>query len=325
MARHRNVRGYNYDEDFEDDDLYGHSVEDDYCISPSTAAQFIYSRRDKPGVEPVDECDYEDLKESSNYLLNHQLSGFDQARLYSCLDHMREVFGDAVPEDILIEAVLKNEFNVEKALSMVLEQDKMQKLKVNSEGAIPTGKIAKGKSVHIQSSRSESEIVPKVAKMTVSGRKQTMGFEVPGVTAEENGHSFHTPQKGHPSEDTSIAASEVLETVSKAALPSHTIQASEEQSSTQTPVKKSGKLRQQIDIKAELEKRQGGKQLLNLVVIGNVLRSSGLSALLQPDNVPAAAWRLSFRSEFLRGCNGQKAREHGIMLLSSRPGGDNAE
>ncbi|KAF6114066.1 HBS1 like translational GTPase [Phyllostomus discolor] len=236
MARHRNVRGYNYDEDFEDDDLYGHSVEDDYCISPSTA------------------------------------------RLYSCLDHMREVFGDAVPEDILIEAVLKNEFNVEKALSMVLEQDKMQKLKVNSEGAIPTGKIAKGKSVHIQSSRSESEIVPKVAKMTVSGRKQTMGFEVPGVTAEENGHSFHTPQKGHPSEDTSIAASEVLETVSKAALPSHTIQASEEQSSTQTPVKKSGKLRQQIDIKAELEKRQGGKQLLNLVVIGHV--DAGKSTLM---------------------------------------------
>ena len=106
------------------------------------------------------------------------------------------------------------------------------------------------------------------------------------VTAEENGHSFHTPQKGPPSEDTSVAASEVPETVSKSALPSHTIQASEEQSSTQTPVKKSSKLRQQIDIKAELEKRQGGKQLLNLVVIGNVLRSSGLSAR----DSPTALW-----------------------------------
>uniref|UniRef100_A0A4X1VCS1 HBS1-like protein n=1 Tax=Sus scrofa TaxID=9823 RepID=A0A4X1VCS1_PIG len=236
MARHRNVRGYNYDEDFEDDDLYGQSVEDDYCISPSTA------------------------------------------RLYSCLDHMREVLGDAVPDDILIEAVLKNKFDVQKALSVVLEKDKIQNLKVKHEAAIPTGKIAKGKSIDSQSPRSESDVVPKVAKMTVSGKKQTMGFEVPGVTAEENGHNFHTPQKGHSSEDNTVISSDVLETVSKSALPSHTIQASEEQSSTPTPVKKSSKLRQQIDIKAELEKRQGGKQLLNLVVIGHV--DAGKSTLM---------------------------------------------
>ncbi|XP_075410621.1 HBS1-like protein isoform X4 [Tenrec ecaudatus] len=145
MARHRNVRGYNYDEDFEDDDVYGQSVEDDYCISPSTAAQFIYSRRDNSSaVEPGQEYDYGDLKDSSSSLSSHQLSAVDQARLYSCLDYMREILGEAVPDEVLVEAVLQNKFDVQKAMTVVLEPDKMQNLKVKSEGARSTGMIAKG-------------------------------------------------------------------------------------------------------------------------------------------------------------------------------------
>lgn len=57
---------------------------------------------------------------------------------------MREVFGDDVPDDVLIEAVLKSKFDVQKALSMVLEQDSLQNLKVKSQGAVSAGKIAKG-------------------------------------------------------------------------------------------------------------------------------------------------------------------------------------
>ncbi|KAM5263984.1 HBS1-like protein [Ctenodactylus gundi] len=69
----------------------------------------------------------------------------------------------------------------------------------------------------------------------------------------------------------------------RSALPSHTTQVSEEQSSAPTPVKKSGKLRQQIDVRAELEKRQGGKQLLNLVVIGTPLSLGIVKQLSFPD------------------------------------------
>ncbi|XP_037750752.2 HBS1-like protein isoform X3 [Chelonia mydas] len=235
MARHRNVRGYNYDEDFEDDDLYGQSVEDDCCISPSTA------------------------------------------RLYSCLDQMREVLGEAVPEQVMVEAVLNSKFDVQKALDLVLAQDSKQNVKTKNEEAVTTGKTTKGKPRDSQSTRIDSKIVPKVTKMTVSGKKQAMGFEVPSVIAEENGHSANTPQKRPSSEDSSVTSG-IVELVSKSALPSQTIQIPEEQSTVPTPVKKSSKTRQQIDVKAELEKRQEGKQLLNLVVIGHV--DAGKSTLM---------------------------------------------
>ena len=50
-----------------------------------------------------------------------------------------------MPDEILIESVLKNKFDVQKSLSEVLEQDSMQNLKDKNEGRVSTGKIAKGK------------------------------------------------------------------------------------------------------------------------------------------------------------------------------------
>ncbi|CAI5770145.1 isoform X1 [Podarcis lilfordi] len=273
MARHRNVRGYNYDEDFEEDDLYGQSVEDDFCISPSTAAQFIYSRRDNPTAyaETLEEkYDYE-AEHSNDCIPSHQLTGAEKAKLDLCLDRMREVLGKSVPEKVMVEAVLSSKFDVQQALDSVLAQDNKQN-KIKNEDAVIAGKATKGKVRDSQTSRIESDVVPKVTKMTVSGKRQTTGFEVPCVNAEENGHM---PQKGLSAGDANVGVTEILP---KPAFPPQTVQVSEEPTLTPTSVKKSGKTKQQIDVKAELEKRQGGKHLLNLVVIGHV--DAGKSTLM---------------------------------------------
>ncbi|XP_060705811.1 HBS1-like protein isoform X3 [Hemiscyllium ocellatum] len=150
MARHRNVRGLKYDEDFEDDDVYGQSVEDDYCISPATAAQFIYKRDDYNRraftEEPLEEGDEyaEDKLEEPFYGNQPLLSEVDQARLHSCLDKMREVLGESVSDQVMVNAVLNSQYDAHKALDLLLSEDCQQKTKLKMQSTNPTRKSTVG-------------------------------------------------------------------------------------------------------------------------------------------------------------------------------------
>lgn len=91
-------------------------------------------------------------------------------------------------------------------------------------------------------------------------------------SAEENGVVSPSVRRG-PSPE--VSATPTTETPSK---PS----AVNEDSAAPTPTRPAGKSKQQLNIRAELEKRQGGKPLLNLVVIGMIF---SLSLFILPLNI----------------------------------------
>lgn len=121
------------------DDVYGHSVDDDNCISPSDASQWIYDRAkgqqsmsafmaNNENIEEEDEdegCEngessYNKKRRDSENFQMPVLDDLTQAKLMSCMEEIRNVVGDTTSDRQIVETVMKYDYDVAKALDNIL-------------------------------------------------------------------------------------------------------------------------------------------------------------------------------------------------------------
>jgi elongation factor 1 alpha-like protein len=83
----------------------------------SEMAAFI---KDKDGIVEEDEDAEEPHEQSISPQTRPQLNDIDEARLQSCLDEIRNVIGDSIPERILVSTIVRNGFDMHRSLDAVL-------------------------------------------------------------------------------------------------------------------------------------------------------------------------------------------------------------
>ncbi|KAL7292396.1 hypothetical protein TKK_0013989 [Trichogramma kaykai] len=133
MSRHRDVRSMNYSDEYDGyDDVYGHSVEDDYCVSPS-AEQFMFDRSKQPNIssfftEPDIQEDNEEIEDIPSSYKLPQLSDLDAAKLMSCIEAIKNVIGDTHPESELNKKIIEFNFNTEAVLNSILNEESSKKI-----------------------------------------------------------------------------------------------------------------------------------------------------------------------------------------------------
>ncbi|XP_065338955.1 protein HBS1 isoform X1 [Cloeon dipterum] len=269
MSRHRDVRSINYTDECEGlDDVYGHSLEDDYSVSPSVE-QFMFDRtkqsdisayisKGKDGIAEEDE-NTEEMSVPSH--VRPQLNDIDEARLQSCLDEIRNVIGDSTPERVLIDTIVKNGFDIHRSLDAVL-----------NSSAIKTP--IKGAS---DEQREKVVVVPKQETMIMTLRTPELAKVSKAKTLSVTKGFDITPKSG---QKISGTKAEPMDISPRSQSPS--VESAPEK--LKIDVEKEAALIKNKELRGEAavarynEERSGTKPLLHMVVIGHV--DAGKSTLM---------------------------------------------
>lgn len=313
MSRHRNVRTMNYeDEYYDEDEVYGHSYDDSYCVSPATAAQFTFNReRDvnlssymEEGIpEEEDESDPEPLSDSGRD--NLKLDDVEQAKLNSCKEEIVNVIGDTIPEHIVSQAVVKHQYNIQAALNELLSQSEAPKpqrqprpdRRSNRQEFAPVQPtvqlktpVKKNATLDLaQATSATSQIKLESSNQTV---KSANNLETVSSAVKNTVKDLRTEARNLNANnevdvtDSAMLNDSKLQSVNSEIdlvgdLVGRDFDTPSKSSSSSVPAtpKSTSKVKQdKAKLKEEYERRKAGKDLLNLVVIGHV--DAGKSTLM---------------------------------------------
>ncbi|XP_024890064.1 HBS1-like protein [Temnothorax curvispinosus] len=290
MSRHRDVRSMNYSDEYDGyDDVYGHSMEDDYCVSPSVE-QFLFDRSKQQNIasfitEPDIVEDNEDIDESlpSSDKDKYNLSELERTKLVSCLETIRNVIGDMVSDSKLKEKIILSNFDANTALDAILKESSPKK---DIDSVVNKKRLELHSGNKLSAKPTLQVTTPSTVKVVPTGTKPIVkGFDLSGVENTD----LLSPRCGSPSSNrNSPEIKRKEDTIQKE---KRTVSSKTNSPRCQSPV--SGHVTPELDCKVKFNasneekvdvgaiyksKRGDNKEQLYLVVVGHV--DAGKSTLL---------------------------------------------
>ncbi|XP_046409743.1 protein HBS1 [Neodiprion fabricii] len=286
MSRHRNVRSMNYSDEYDGyDDVYGHSVEDDYCVSPSVsilAEQFLFDRNKQHNISSyiteddiVEEDETQEETPLPSSYKRPELSVLDATKLESCIEAIKNVVGDSIPESTLTENILKHNLNSEAALDAILattssnNASEKPAINQNNEDLLQGKKLAAKPAVPVLLSSPAVKVIPSATRSVIKG------FDISGTDGDFLNTTVESPRSQSPfSGQTSpdIRRKDIKTVSSKSNTPRCQSPAVEQDNKSKLNSKKLDAISLFKNLRGDI------KEQLHLVVVGHV--DAGKSTLL---------------------------------------------